>query len=207
MTVDRDPNVASEVAQRLDDLFAEDAPAADPPSTSVSARDLTDLYAIVLSIEWEITDEIMQSFIAEIERLQTVFAHDRIVVSLLQLLGAVARYIESRKATAHPDAIKLLNTAYRSLEAAVAPGAEESAKKALFDEALSRFKALKAKIRPAAPTPPTRPTAPPAPPPTAAPPKDDTATVLNAIAALEGAIREEFAALRQELAALRHRDG
>lgn len=77
---------------------------------------LTELKSIVLSLDWEITDEIMSQFVKEIDKLKDTYRDDEILVSFLGLLDSVGKYIKTHKAKAHPNAGKLLNSAYMSLE-------------------------------------------------------------------------------------------
>ncbi|UCG66148.1 MAG: hypothetical protein JSW12_03680 [Deltaproteobacteria bacterium] len=77
---------------------------------------LTELKSIVLSLDWEITDEIMSRFVKEIDKLKDTYRDDEILVSFLGLLDSVGKHIKTHKAKAHPNASKLLNSAYMSLE-------------------------------------------------------------------------------------------
>lgn len=145
-----DEAVASEVERRLDDIFgADEEDHQQILENGPLARNspLRNLKGIVLSIDWEITDEIMGSFLEEIERLQAVYENEKIPVMFLQLLGSVGKYIRSQKARAHPDAIRILNSVYNSFEKVLLdeemPEAEK--RKWLYSE-VNRFKKLKEDI-------------------------------------------------------------
>jgi len=106
-----------------------------------------DLKAIVLSIEWEITDQVMRNFIDEINRLKQVFHDNKIFLSFLKLQGSIGKYIISKKANAHPDSIKLLHSAYNSLEKiATTPDMDKTDMKVVLSAEVSKFKELKKKI-------------------------------------------------------------
>jgi hypothetical protein len=77
---------------------------------------LTKLKSIVLSLDWEITDEAMRGFFQEIQRLEDRYSNEKILVSFLHLLESTGKYIKIHKGKAHPDAGKLLNSTYMSLE-------------------------------------------------------------------------------------------
>ena len=219
MSPANESSVAKEVKNRLDELFADDdgtgtAEAASPAAKSPPPSPLTDLHAIVLSIDWEISDAIMQRFIQEIERLKQIFASDRVVFNLLQLQGSVARYIRLRKVKAHPDAIKLLHSVYQSLESSVPPNAVGVAeRKSLLAREMHRFKVLKAQIQAPREGDPPRPVADPhrraaqTAPGSPASEAAGTDAVLRAIAELKQTIHVELAALRRELAGFVDRDG
>jgi len=141
----------SAVTDRLTDFFDEQ----NPSETSTNLKNspdqqdspLTNLNAILLSIEWEITDEILTGLMAEIERLKDIYQDDKILFSFLQLHGSVGKYINTKKVTAHPDSIKLLHSVYYGLEKVVqTPEMSEAEKKRLLSDEVEKFKALKEQI-------------------------------------------------------------
>jgi len=107
----------------------------------------THLNAIFLSIEWEITDEIMAKFLAEIENLKGKLHKNKILYAFLQLQGTVGKYIIAKKVTAHPDSIKLLHSVHSGLvKILTTPKMTESEKKEILSREISKFKALKDKL-------------------------------------------------------------
>ena len=108
---------------------------------------LRELKSIVLSLDWEITDQTMSRFVKEIDRLKDTYRDDKILVSFLGLLDSVGKYIKTHKTRAHPNASKLLNSAYMSLEKVIVSkditGPER--KKILVNQ-LRSFKRLKEQI-------------------------------------------------------------
>jgi hypothetical protein len=108
---------------------------------------LRELKSIVLSLDWEITDKTMTRFVKEIDRLKDTYRDDEILVSFLGLLDSVGEYIKIHKTRAHPNASKLLNSAYMSLEKVIVSkditGLER--KKELVNQ-LRSFKRLKEQI-------------------------------------------------------------
>ncbi|MEN8190724.1 MAG: hypothetical protein ABFS19_12835, partial [Thermodesulfobacteriota bacterium] len=130
------------------------------------------LKSIVLSIDWEITDDILQQLNEELIHLQDVWADDKIKLVYVQGLGKIGKYIFKEKASSHPNAIKLLLTFYYNLEKIVSSQdmSDEAMKQTLIQD-VKKFDQLKviieqqqggasAAAKPAAPTPP-----PPPPPP------------------------------------------
>ena len=110
--------VTDEVQSRLDDLFGEGGKASVSIEDSAVPEDfpLSNLKAIVLYVDWEIDDEVMARLVDEISRLEKNYKDDKILLSFFRLLGSVGKYIKTKKSEAHPDSIKLLNSAYNSLE-------------------------------------------------------------------------------------------
>jgi hypothetical protein len=143
-----DDTLTSDVTSRLDDFFGANNQADASPNDKNDAGPqdypLTELQAILLSIEWEITDEILKGLSTEIERLKESYQDDKILFSFLQLHGSVGKYVSSRKVTAHPDSIKLLHSIYDGLEQVVkSPAMSEAEKKRLLTAEVNNFKALK----------------------------------------------------------------
>jgi len=108
---------------------------------------LKDLKAEVLSIDWEITDKVMTRFIGEVERLKAKYHGDKIFLAFLQLLRSLGGYVRKKKGKAHPDAIRLLNSVYNSLEKVVGlKGAPEMERKKILFAEIKRFNELKREI-------------------------------------------------------------
>ncbi len=69
---------------------------------------LTHLKTIILSLDWEINDDILQDLNDEVDHLQQVWKEDKVALVYLQGLTKVGRYLQEKGAYAHPNAIKLL---------------------------------------------------------------------------------------------------
>lgn len=133
----------------LDELFAEDDETAETveESSHVGYYPLRFLKATVLSIDWEITDEIMGRFIDQIERLKEAHQEDKTILPLLQMLGSTGQHIRIFKENSHPTALKVLKSLYLTLEKVMTEEAPSEVEKSrlLFRE-IRKFKALKAQI-------------------------------------------------------------
>ncbi|WP_028579324.1 hypothetical protein [Desulfogranum japonicum] len=84
--------------------------------TSEEDSVLTRLKAIILSLDWEISDDILQELADEVDNLQEMWQNDKIAEVYLQGLGKIGRYLRSKGAYAHPNAIKLLLTFFYNFE-------------------------------------------------------------------------------------------
>jgi len=106
------------------------------------------LKSLVLSIDWEITDEVLLKFNDELAELRGYWAGERINLVYVQALEKISKYIYIKKADSHPSAIKLLLTMYQNLEKIVSSEdwSEEKKKEILFED-VRRFDLLKAHIK------------------------------------------------------------
>jgi hypothetical protein len=143
------PELKREVEERLEDLFGEPKTTAGGPGEpgGPGASPLRELKAAVLSIDWEISDEILDKLADEVAALKDTFRNDKVLLLFLQLLASVARYLKDNKEKSHPDAVKLLNSIYINLDKVhLARGwTQEQRKRVLFRE-IQKFKTLKARI-------------------------------------------------------------
>jgi len=141
--------VTDEVQIRLDDLFGESGKAPVSIEDSAVPEDfpLSNLKAIILSVDWEIDDEVMAKLVDEIGRLEKTYMDDKTLLLFFKLLGSVGKYIKTRKAEAHPDSIKLLNSAYNSLEKVLlSKDITPEEKKQILLVQVTEFKKLKEQI-------------------------------------------------------------
>ena len=176
-------NIVSEVEDRLTDLFGasdndapdaevtteaesvpdfddvrsdiEDAPTLEEEHADLEESPLKDLKSIVLSIDWEISDEIMSRFLDQVNGLMKVYQDDRIIQMFLKLLNSVGRYIKAKKENSDADVVKLLNSAYAGLEKAVlTKEITEDEKKKLIIAEVNKFKKIRERLegKPAAGT-------------------------------------------------------
>lgn len=84
--------------------------------TSEESSPLTRLKSIILSLDWEINDEILQELDDELDNLQSVWTDDKVAEVYLQGLKKIGNYIRTKGAYAHPNSIKLLLTFFYNFE-------------------------------------------------------------------------------------------
>jgi hypothetical protein len=198
---DEQEKISAEVDEQLEYLFAESGGGEGGTEEEAKTDPLRELKAVFLAVDWEINDEIMSAMLRQIDSLKKIFAKDRIVVLFLQLLGAVGKYIKAQKANAHPDAVKLLNSIYTSLEiVSMSEGMTETERKRILRSEVKRFQSLKEELarrkQPAQKTPETAAKS------VAEPKAADTEVppaLRYVLEEIRKTIRSEFAALRDEL--------
>lgn len=108
---------------------------------------ISQLKSLILSIDWEITDEVLMEFSDELTELRTLWAGEKLNLVYIQALEKISKYIYHKKADSHPNAIKLLLTLYYNLEKIVSSVdlSDEEKKKILLED-VKRFENLKYQI-------------------------------------------------------------
>ena len=130
----------------LHDLFGEEEPSSNGFGGGVDSTDspLRELKTIILSIDWEITDEVMTKLIEQIAVLKKTFKDDKIPLVFLQLLGSLGEYIKFNIGKSHPDAFKILNSLFNELDKVVQlETLTESEKKQILSIEVNKYKTLK----------------------------------------------------------------
>jgi hypothetical protein len=196
--------LTSELENRLDELFREDGQLDVPlPPREARSQPLAELKKIVLSIDWEITAEAVESFLAQIRLLKEAYQADKIVTMFLQILGSLGQYVKSNRSKAHPSTFSLLNSVFARLEEITSfPKMPELEKRKRLQAEMTAYQQLREKIsqrraadeaKPAPPAPAAKPSVSPAPAVITAP------MLAQAVAELKDFIRSEMAALRRQL--------
>jgi hypothetical protein len=144
-----DDDFVDEIDGRLDDLFAEDETAQkdEGKGNEIKEYPLKGLKAIILSIDWEITDDVMKRLADQVIGLKKRYKDDKIVFILLQLLGSIGDYIRTSRGKSHPDSFKFLNSLFKKLDKVVrTKGLSESEKKKILSVEVNKYKVLKDKL-------------------------------------------------------------
>lgn len=141
--------LSSELENRLDDLFGEsNAVPSDAEENDTAAHyPLAELKNIILSIDWEITDEVLGKLLQQLKDLKLTYKHDKIVLTFLQILNSLGDYIKTNRAKSHPKTFKILNSVFSSLDKVVlSREMPEIAKKKILRAEMIRYKELRAQI-------------------------------------------------------------
>lgn len=105
------------------------------------------LKTIVLSIDWEITDENLQDFSDELLVLKDEQLADKINLVYIQALEKIGKYIAKEKSNSNHNAVKLLQSFFYTLEKNISSGTvtDEERKKTLAED-VKKFEKLKQQI-------------------------------------------------------------
>lgn len=106
------------------------------------------LKTIILSLDWEINDDILHQLDEELVDLNDIWAGDKIKQVYVQGLSKIGKYIYKEKANSHPNAIKLLITFFHNLEKIVSSDdlMSDDDKKQLLLRDVKTFEQLKKEI-------------------------------------------------------------
>lgn len=140
---DQPPEPEDEEIFDLEDAVADEAEA---EHASVDYP-LAELKNMVLSIDWEITDEVLSGFLSQIDGLKNIYKNEKIVMMFLQLLGSLGEYIKTNRGKAHPKTFKILNSVFTRLEDVVlTEDMAESEKKKLLRAEMNKYKKLRKQV-------------------------------------------------------------
>ena len=133
-----------ELEKRLDDIFG------GGDNETESSREesvLSNLDSLMLTLDWEISDETMSSFLSEVDSLKSSWSQDRLLGNFLKILHSLGKYIQKRKGQSHPEAITLLQSVYADLKSAVeSTDLSRKQKKERLLKDIEQYNALKSKI-------------------------------------------------------------
>lgn len=141
-------DLKSQVESRLNELFGEDDDSMNPTERfGVGDHPLKELKAILLSVEWEITDSSMESLLKELKSLEEFYQEDKLILVFIRLLNAIGKYIKVRKSKAHPNATSVLTSVYNGLETvALSEGMSRKEKERILLQEVEKFKVLKEEV-------------------------------------------------------------
>lgn len=120
----------------------------------VLEKDIEELKAVILSIDWEISDTTLENFDAVVNRLMEKVKNNKIHASFLKIIYSIGGYVARNKAGAHRNSIGLLRSAFQNYERLVQnPDMTADEKKQMLEHEISEFHDFKRKLgRSSAPT-------------------------------------------------------
>jgi len=102
------------------------------PASSGLHEPLKNMKSIVLSVKWEINDQILAQLENEVNKLDLLYTGDRIIQGFLRILRFVGRYVRVRGVSSNQDAVNLLLSVYDHLEKVMVSEGMTEAKKHIF---------------------------------------------------------------------------
>ncbi len=113
----------------------------------VNSEEMERLKAVILSVDWEISDETLTGFDKETSALMRRLRFHKTLYPFLKIINSLGRYLASKKAAAHKDTVSFLQSVFEHFEQ-VALDSELSFqdKKRLIEQDVAGFNAFKKKI-------------------------------------------------------------
>ncbi len=141
-------DLENDIENRLDEFFEDGESSQKPLASSGSAKNsLQKLKSVILSIDWEITDECLSDLVDETQKLLPVYENDRYISAMLRMLQSLGRYIRRRKAQAHQDAIRRIMAAFDGVERLIGDAdLSEESKIHIVAKEIAAFKRLKEQV-------------------------------------------------------------
>ncbi|MDA8133529.1 MAG: hypothetical protein M0T82_02805 [Desulfobacteraceae bacterium] len=113
----------------------------------VKEMDLDKLKAVILAIDWEISEGTLQHFGTVVREFLSVYHQDKIYHHFLKIIQSLGNYIGARKADAHPDAISFLRSVFDTFEKMTqTPALSYQNKKEILESQIHQFNELKARL-------------------------------------------------------------
>jgi len=114
---------------------------------SINDTDITNLKAVILAIDWEISDITLQNFEEVVNNLLSKLKNYKIHHTFLKIIHSTGRYIGKQKANAHKDAISFLRSIFENFEIIIqTPDMSYTDKKQVLEIEITRFHEFKQKI-------------------------------------------------------------
>ena len=109
---------------------------------AVLSSPLKNIKSIVLSIEWEISEEILEQFEEELNKLYLLYTGDKAILGFLRILRFLGRYVRVRGANSNQESINLLLSVYDHFEnVMVAPDMTEVKKHLVLLDNVKKYRA------------------------------------------------------------------
>lgn len=109
---------------------------------------LDNLNAVLLSLDWEINDELIESYVLEITRLQQEYQDQKYCVYFFKILENLAMYIKKNLGGAHPESVSMMQSIHQSLESIFLNfDIDDAQKKKIFLKEYNKYCDFKDKIK------------------------------------------------------------
>lgn len=133
-----------ELEKRLDEIFG----GGQEESQSTEEQTLLgNLESAVLTMDWELSDETVKTFLSELSSLKASLSEDKLQSNFLKILQSLGKYIQKRKAEAEPETINLLQTVFADFKKVVeSEELTRKQKKEILVKNIEQYNALKSKI-------------------------------------------------------------
>jgi hypothetical protein len=143
-------NLTLGVEKRLDEIFADDLQVHSPQSAKlkfVKPPSLASLRKIIMSLEWEVTDNHLNDLLKESNRLQRAYIKDDQLQKLFRLLFHLGRYIRVYKSDTHSYVFNSLFRTYNGVVKITSGKYSNHQKANIVNDEIKRYLSLKAYLK------------------------------------------------------------
>lgn len=139
-------NLTMGIEKRLDEIFADDRQRNNSQTSKIKyikAPSLESLRNIIMSLEWEVTNDHLNDLMQELSMLQQAYVKEDHLQKLFRLLIHLVRYIKVYQSDTHPYIFKMLFRAYRALTKIISENYSSDQKAKIVNVEIKRYLALK----------------------------------------------------------------
>ena len=144
MTDFNEQRFSVEIVKRLDEIFSDETKikkSAKKTNKMMCINSLYNLRILLLSIEWEITDDILSKYLNETIQLQRLFQNNRYLKRLLQIQYFYGRFIKTYPNRIPLKTYKILYTLYNCMNNILAnKKLSDFEKKKIVEQEIHRYK-------------------------------------------------------------------
>ncbi len=110
----------------------------------ISGNDINELKAVILAIDWEISNTTLENFETVITALLSKLKYYKIHYTFLKIIHTIVRYIGTQKANAHTDSISFLQSVFKDFKLMVqTPDMVYKKKRELLETDIKKFQDFK----------------------------------------------------------------
>jgi hypothetical protein len=138
------------VEKRLDEIFSDDMQKNNAKIAKlkyVKPPSLASLRNIMMSLEWEVTDDYLKDLVQELSKLQRAYIKDDQLQKLFRLLFHLGRYIRIYKCGTHPYVFKSLFRVYNGVVKITSGKYPNYQKAKIVNDEIKRYLSLRAYLK------------------------------------------------------------
>lgn len=146
--IESSENLIDESFENSKSLNLDEQPKKEVYTSSGKEFPLDNLNAILLSLDWEINDELIDSYVVEITNLQNKYKKQKYCVYFFKILENLAMYIKKNLGGSHPESVSMMQSIHQSLESIFLNfDIDDADKKKIFLKEYNKYCDFKGKIK------------------------------------------------------------
>jgi len=99
-------------------------------------------------LEWEITDDVINQYIRQLDHLEEIFKNDDRITTLIELQHLPGKIIKTYRGDIHPFAVKMIRSLFRSMNTIASnSGLRDDQKRIIVNRQIENYRKLKQLMR------------------------------------------------------------